>query len=156
MKNLITTIFVFISFSVSLASCNQEEKTITNQTNGNTTNPIGSKMKITIDPSVFTATLTDNETTTAFQEMLPMTINMSELNGNEKFFYFGTTLPSNASPGGSIQVGDLMLYGNNCLVLFYENLNTSYSYSRLGKIDNTTGLVAALGSGNVTIKLELE
>ncbi|WP_208630813.1 cyclophilin-like fold protein [Flavobacterium psychrolimnae] len=156
MKNLITTIFVFISFSVSLASCNQEEKTITNQTNGNTTNPIGSKMKITIDTSVFTATLTDDETTAAFQTILPMTINMSELNGNEKFFYFASTLPSNASPGGSIQVGDLMLYGNNCLVLFYENLNTSYSYSRLGKIDNTTGLVAALGSGNVTIKLELE
>lgn len=155
MKNLITTIFVFISFSVSLASCNQEEKTITNQTNGNTTNPIGSKMKITIGTSVFTATLTDTETTTAFQEMLPMTINMSELNGNEKFFYFATTLPSNASPG-AIQVGDLMLYGNNCLVLFYENLTTSYSYSRLGKIDNTIGLVAALGSGNVTIKLELE
>lgn len=112
-------------------------------------------MKITIGTSVFTATLTDTETTTAFQEMLPMTINMSELNGNERFFYFATTLPSNASPG-AIQVGDLMLYGNNCLVLFYENLNTSYSYSRLGKIDNTTGLVAALDSGNVTIKLELE
>ena len=113
-------------------------------------------MKITIGTSVFTATLTDNETTKAFQEMLPMTINMSELNGNEKFFYFASTLPSNASPGGAIKVGDLMFYGNNCLVLFYENLNTSYSYSRLGKIDNTTGLVAALGSGNVTIKLELE
>ena len=112
-------------------------------------------MKITIDTSVFTATLTDDETTAAFQAILPMTINMSELNGNEKFFYFATTLPSNASPG-AIQVGDLMLYGNNCLVLFYENLNTSYSYSRLGKIDNTIGLVAALGSGNVTIKLELE
>jgi hypothetical protein len=156
LKNLITTIFVFISFSVSLASCKQEEKTITNQTNGNTTNPIGSKMKITIGTSVFTATLTDNETTKAFQEMLPITINISELNGNEKFFYFASTLPSNASSGGAIKVGDLMLYGNNCLVLFYENLNTSYSYSRLGKIDNTTGLVAALGSGNVTIKLELE
>lgn len=113
-------------------------------------------MKITIEPSVFTATLYDNSTATAFKNMLPITINMSELNGNEKYFYFSNTLPTNASPGGIIQNGDLMLYGNNCLVLFYESFNTSYSYSQIGKMTNTTGLVNALGSGSVEVKFELE
>lgn len=113
-------------------------------------------MKITVGSSVFTATLYDNPTATAFKAMLPMTINMSELNNNEKFYYFSNTLPTNASFGGSIQVGDLMLYGNNCLVLFYESLNTSYSYTRLGKISDTTGLVAALGSGNIMVSFELQ
>ncbi len=125
---------------------------VATQNNGSDTT--SNKMKITIGSAVFTATLNNNATTTAFKAMLPLTINMSELNGNEKMYYFSTTLPTNASSGGNIQVGDLMLYGNNCLVLFYEGFNTSYSYTRLGRIDNTSGLVAALGAGSVTVKFE--
>lgn len=121
-----------------------------------TVNPTNGTMKITIGSSVFTATFYDNATATAFKSMLPITINMSELNGNEKYFYFSNTLPTNASPGGTIQNGDLMLYGNNCLVLFYESFNTSYSYSRIGKITNTTGLANAVGNGNVEVKFEME
>ncbi|WP_262711126.1 cyclophilin-like fold protein [Pedobacter frigidisoli] len=79
---------------------------------------------------------------------------MEDLNANEKFYNFTSTLPTNASVGGNIQVGDLMLYGNNCLVLFYKGFNTSYSYTRLGKIDNVSGLFAALGSGDVNIRFE--
>lgn len=113
-------------------------------------------MKITIGSSVYTAILYDNATANAFKAMLPMTLNMSELNGNEKYFYFSNTLPTDSAPGGNIQNGDLMLYGDNCLVLFYESLNTTYNYTRLGKIDNINGLVTSLGTGNVTIKFELE
>jgi len=51
-------------------------------------------------------------------------------------------------------VGDLMLYGNNTLVLFYESFNSSYSYTKLGYVDNPTGLAAALGNGNVVVKFE--
>lgn len=125
---------------------------VATQNNGSDTT--SNKMKITIGSAVFTATLNNNATTAAFKAMLPLTINMSELNGNEKMYYFSTTLPTNASSGGNIQVGDLMLYGNNCLVLFYEGFNTSYRYTRLGRIDNTSGLVAALGAGSVTVKFE--
>ena len=144
--------FICVQFFASSKS-NVVEQT----NNSDTTSTIHrTKMKITIGAAVFTATLNNNATTTAFKAMLPLTINMSELNGNEKFYYFSTTLPTNASSGGNIQVGDLMLYGNNCLVLFYEGLNTSYSYTRLGRIDNTSELVAALGAGSVTVKFEIQ
>lgn len=114
------------------------------------------KMKITIDTTAFTATLYNNPTVTTFKTRLPMTINMRDLNANEKYFDLPNSLPSNASNPASIQTGDLMLYGSNTLVLFYKSFSTSYSYTRLARIDSPSGLAAALGSGNATVKFELE
>jgi hypothetical protein len=163
MKYLIATVMVLLSFTLCIASCNNNDDTTVptpvqnnGNNNGNNNNPVSNNMKITIGSTVFTATLYDNPTAAAFKAMLPITINMSELNSNEKFYYFSNTLPTNASPGGNIQTGDLMLYGNNCLVLFYESFNTSYSYTRLGKINNASGLATTLGNGNVTVKFELQ
>ena len=156
----ITFAFLVSLICLQLFACSKNDAATTLQNNGSDTTTNGNpdttsnKMKITIGSAVFTATLNNNATATAFKAMLPLTLNMSELNGNEKFYYFSSTLPTNASAGGNIQVGDLMLYGNNCLVLFYEGLNTSYSYTRLGKIDNASGLAAALGSGSVNVKFE--
>jgi hypothetical protein len=115
-----------------------------------------SRIIVRIGSQQFSATLTGNATANAFKARLPLTISMAELNGNEKYYHFSSDLPSNpASPGG-IAAGDLMLYNANSLVLFYEAFNTSYRYTRIGKIDNVSGLVAALGSGNVTVSFTLE
>ena len=158
MKNLLTSLILFASLTFGVASCDKGNDPTSIQENGNSnvtiTNPTGSKMKITIGSAVFPATLYDNPSVTAFKTRLPLTINMEDLNANEKFYYFSSNLPISAAVGGNIQVGDLMLYGNNCLVLFYKGFNTSYSYTRLGKIDDVSGLVTALGSGNSTVKFE--
>ena len=82
------------------------------------------QIKITVDSSSFTATLQDNPTTNAFKKLLPMTINMSELNNNEKYYSLPNSLPTNASNPGTIQNGDLMLYGTSTLVLFYKTFST--------------------------------
>lgn len=111
---------------------------------------------IAVGDKVFTAALLDNATATAFKAMLPLTINMTELNGNEKYFRFSKTLPASAVNPGTINSGDLMLWGSNTLVLFYETFSTSYSYTKLGRISNATGLAEALGSGNVTVTIELQ
>ena len=87
--------------------------------------------------------------------MLPMSLNMQELNGNEKYHYFDRALPTNASRPEGIHTGDLMLYGNNCLVLFYKDFTTSYSYTPLGRLENPTGLAQALGDGSVLITFSL-
>ena len=113
-------------------------------------------MRITIGSSTFRARLYDNATATAFKGMLPMTVNMSELNGNEKYFDLPVNLPTNASNPGTIQTGDLMIYGSNTLVLFYKTFSTSYSYTRLGRINDTKGLASAVGSGRVTVTYKLE
>jgi hypothetical protein len=114
------------------------------------------KLKITTGTNTFTDTLYSNATVAVFKSRLPMTINMRELNGNEKYFDLPNNLPANASNPGTIQTGDLMLYGSNTVVLFYKSFSTPYSYTRLGRIDNISGLTAALGSGNITATFELE
>ena len=111
-------------------------------------------INIIIGSKAFSATLADSETGEAFAALLPLTVTMNELNGNEKYHYLSTSLPTAAYQPGTIHAGDLMLYGNNCVVLFYETFNTSYSYTRLGAIDNPSGLASALGSGNVSVRFE--
>ena len=118
--------------------------------------PLDGPIRIRIGSSTFTANLLSNATVTAFKARLPMTVPMSELNGNEKLYNFSNDLPINASNPGTINTGDLMLYGSNTLVLFYKTFPTSYRYTRLGRIDNPAGLAAAVGSGNVTVTYELE
>ena len=85
-----------------------------------------------------------------------MTVNVKELNGNEKYFDLPDNLPANASNPGTIQTGDLMLYGSNTVVLSYKTFSTSYNYTALGHIDNPSALAATLGSGNIMVKFELE
>lgn len=116
----------------------------------------GNRLQITIGTASFTATLADNATAAAFRELLPMTISMNEMNGNEKYYYLSGNLPTGATSPVRIQSGDLMLYGSNCFVLFYESFQTSYSYTRIGSLDNPAGLAAALGSGSVSVRLELK
>lgn len=109
-------------------------------------------INITVGNATFTATLEDSETAKAFVKQLPLTVDMSELNGNEKYNYLTSNLRADTpSNPGKISEGDLMLYGDNCLVLFYKTFNTSYSYVKLGHIENTTGLNKALGSGSVKV-----
>ena len=114
----------------------------------------GTAITATIGDKVFAATLADNTTATAFKKLLPLSVTMAELNGNEKFARLPGTMPARASTPSSIQTGDLMLYGSNTLVLFYKSFSTTYSYTKIGQLDNPTGLETALGSGNVAVTFE--
>ncbi len=106
---------------------------------------------VTINGREFSATLYDNETARTFKELLPLTLDMSELNGNEKYYYLPDSLPRNSSVPSGINAGDIMLYGSDCIVIFYESFSTSYSYTPIGKIDDPDGLAAALGSVSVQV-----
>ncbi|UYZ64466.1 cyclophilin-like fold protein [Hymenobacter weizhouensis] len=117
---------------------------------------ISNRLRIRIGSTAFTATLLDNPTAAAFKARLPLTVSMTELNGNEKYYDLPASLPTNATSPGTIQTGDLMLYGSTTLVLFYQPFATRYHYTRLGRIDNPAGLAAALGAKNVTVTFELQ
>src|SRR5215218_3393707 len=99
----------------------------------------------------FAITLTDNAAARAFAAHLPLMLDMSELNGNEKHADLRSALPANASRPGTIRNGDLMLYGTNTVVVFYETFDSSYAYTRLGRVDEAADLPRALGPRGVRV-----
>lgn len=109
------------------------------------------RMWMTVGEQRFAITLTDSEAARALAALLPLTLDMSELNGNEKYASLPKALPTKASRPGTIHTGDLMLFGSQTLVVFYLTANTSYSYTRLGRVDDPAGLAQALGRRGVQV-----
>ena len=106
---------------------------------------------ITIGEQRFAITLADNATARAFAAQLPLTLDMKELNGNEKHARLPQRLPTDASRPGTLRAGDLMLYGSNTLVVFYSTFSSIYSYTRIGHVDEPAALAQTLGRGGVRV-----
>ena len=111
---------------------------------------VSKSVKIFINDNEYIINLEDNDTVNDFINLLPIKLNMNELNGNEKYVYLDTTLNSNPVMVKHINKGDVMLYGNNCLVIFYKSFDTSYSYTRIGHIDN----LPDFGDENISVMIE--
>ena len=122
----------------------------TNTTNIESENQLISNIKVIIDGKTYNAKIDENETAQGFVDLLPVEYNMSELNGNEKYIYLDNTLKTNSYNPKHIEAGDIMLYGNNCLVVFYKSFNTSYSYTKIGHIEN----LPDLGNKDIIISFE--
>lgn len=109
------------------------------------------QITMTVNGKQFIATLESNATANAFKDMLPLTLDMTELNANEKFADLPKALPTNRYNPGTIEVGDILLYGSSTVVVFYKKFDTPYSYTKIGKIDKVDGLESALGKGNAKV-----
>ena len=107
-------------------------------------------MNIAINGRQFAVTLADNDTARAFAALVPMTLKMGDLHGNEKYHFLKTRLPSRPENPGRIHAGDLMLFGDDCVVLFYKDFDTGYSYTRIGRLQNAEGLASTVGRGAIT------
>jgi hypothetical protein len=111
-----------------------------------------SRMWMTVGDRRFAITLSDNAAAAEFAAQLPLTLEMSELNGNEKHAELPKPLPADASRPGTIRNGDLLLYGTRTLVIFYSTFQSSHSYTRLGRVDDpSSDLPKALGPRDVRV-----
>ncbi|MBP5684146.1 MAG: hypothetical protein J6X02_02690 [Bacilli bacterium] len=111
---------------------------------------IVNKINVTINGTKYEANLENNETVKEFIKLLPNEFNMNELNGNEKYIYLDNNLPSNPVNVKHINKGDIMLYGDNCLVIFYKSFDTSYFYTKIGHIAN----LPDLDKDSILVKIE--
>lgn len=85
-------------------------------------NAFGDNMQniiITIKNKKYEAILYDNSTTKELIKKFPITITMSDLNGNEKYYNFSKSFSTSSENVANINKGDIMLFGDNCLVIFY-------------------------------------
>lgn len=138
-----------VSQSQSAAASSQPEPVAENQ------EAAVMKMQVQVENHTFTATLESNAAVDALVEMMkaaPIEIQMSDYSGFEKVGSLGTSLPADDQQT-TTQAGDIVLYTGNQIVMFYGS--NSWSYTRLGRIDDLTGWKEALGSGNVTVRLSL-
>lgn len=113
-------------------------------------------MIVQVGGSTFTASLEENAAVDALVEMMeqePVTIQMRDYSGFEKVGSLGTSLPA-SNRQTTTQAGDIVLYEGNQIVMFYGS--NSWSYTRLGHVDDLTGWEKALGSGDVTVTFSLE
>lgn len=158
MKKIIYYLLILILLFINIG-CNskKENNSINNNQEDNIKNNKSSyikkeinTMKVIINKKEYIINLEDNETVKSFINSLPQELEMSELNGNEKYVYLDKSLPTNSENIKRIKAGDVMLYGNNCLVIFYKSFNTSYSYTKIGHIDN----LPDLGDGNIKVTFE--
>lgn len=111
-----------------------------------------SRTWMTVGERRLAVTLADTDAGRAFAARLPMTLDMTDLNGNEKKFDLPEELPANASRPGTIRNGDLMLYGTSTVVLFYLTFDSPYAYTRLGRVDDPNGLAQTLGQRGVKVR----
>lgn len=122
-------------------------------------NAFGDNMQniiITIENKKYEAILYDNSTTKELIKKFPITITMSDLNGNEKYYNFSKSFSTSSENVANINKGDIMLFGDNCLVIFYKSFSTRYKYTKLGYIKNTEDLENSLGKGDISITFEIE
>ena len=145
-KTIYCLLIILAIFTIT--GCNN--KISDNKNNKEKSDEVIKSVKLLIAEKEYVLDLEDNETVKQFIIKLPQELEMSELNGNEKYIYLDYTLPTNAYNPKNIHAGDVMLYGNNCLVIFYKSFNTSYSYTKIGHINN----LPDLGNDSINIKIE--
>ena len=110
-----------------------------------------SKMKVNIDGKEYTINLEDNATAKKLLELAPLEVTMKELNGNEKYVYLNDSFPVDSYKPEHIEQGDVMLFDNGCLVIFYKSFDTSFSYTKIGHIDN----LPDLGDDSISVKFDI-
>lgn len=137
-KILLIIVFLFLLIG---CTSNKEENNIEEE--------FMDKVNITVNNREYVLELEDNQTTREFLNTLPLSITMEELNGNEKYKYLDNKFTTDSKVPEIINKGDVMLCGNNCLVIFYKTFTTTYSYTKIGHINN----LEEIGDNNIIVTI---
>ncbi len=139
-------VFLLIMLLI-LTGCTKEKEEV-EEIKYDIPNEVVETMRINISGNEYIVNLEDNDTAKFLASKLPQEFQMREKNRNEKYVYLSFTLPVDPMKSRNIEKGDVMLYGNNCLVVFYKSFETDYSYTKIGHIDD----LPTLGNDDVVMR----
>ena len=86
---------------------------------------------VTIAGESFELILENNASAKAFAKLLPLELDMADVNGNEKFYLLADHLPRKEQCSCSIKTGDLLLCQTNELTFFYDDCTVHYMFPSL-------------------------
>lgn len=109
---------------------------------------------VTIAGESFELILENNASAKVFAKLLPLELDMADVNGNEKFYLLADHLPRKEQCSCSIKTGDLLLCQTNELTFFYADCKTCFKYTYLGHIKDTTNFSKSMAGKNVTVVFE--
>lgn len=96
----------------------------------------------------------DTEAAAELRQQLPLAKTFTELNGSEKYYKLPKHLTAADEDVREIHKGDVMLFDGQYVVVFYQDFQTTYRYTRLGHVEAANDLDAALGAGDVFLTLQ--
>ncbi len=91
---------------------------------------------IIINEKTYIIELEENETAHEFLLLTPLTIEMEDLNGIQKYYYLNTSLEGKAMEFDNIKKGDIMLNNSNSLIIFYKDTTSKEKYIKIGHIND--------------------
>ena len=124
--------------------------------NGNNNNqPSGDmKIKITFGDKELTATLTNNATSRAFVEKLPITLPMLDLYSREMCYRFSEALPANEASTRGYEVSEIIYYPpRHSFVIMYVQNGERFNMQTIGRVD--ANVEAFKNIGDIDVRFEL-
>jgi hypothetical protein len=127
-----------------------DEMTTTNQTPA-------MKIRLKVGNKVLTATLADNKTARDFVSLLPLTLNMNDLFGREKFGHLPRAISEEGKRTHTYAIGDIAYWSPGPDVAIYYQQDGEKipdpGIIAIGKIDSGVEALNVRGSVKVTMEL---
>lgn len=108
---------------------------------------------LVVGSKVYALQWADTKAAAELRQQLPLAKTFTELHGNEKYYKLSQRLTAADEDVREIHKGDVMLFDGQYVVVFYQDFQTTYRYTRLGHVEGADDLDAALGDGDVFLTL---
>jgi hypothetical protein len=115
------------------------------------------KIRLKVGDKVLTATLADNKTARDFVSLLPLTLNMNDLFGREKFGHLPRAISGEGKRTHTYAIGDIAYWSPGPDVAIYYQQDGEKILDPgiivIGKIDSSVEALNVRGSVKVTMEL---